>query len=101
LAVLEKLTRYNISSVSASGPSSDTVVSAGGTANVDLSISADVNVSTPLGIESVSGLPAGVAIAGWTFPDNSTLRLILLNPTASDVTVTAGSVSATVIVLSF
>jgi len=86
--------------LSASGPSSNVTVSAGDTANVDLTISVGVvsRILQNLGVKSISGLPVGVVIAGFTFPNTTTLRLVIYNPTTSAVTVTADSVSADVLV---
>ena len=92
-------TGHKIALLSASGPGADVTVSSGGATNVDLTISLGVvnTILENLSVVSVSGLPDGVVVAGWSFPSSTTLRLRVFNPTASDVTVTAGSVSATVL----
>jgi len=92
------LTGEKIVLLSASGPASDTTVTAGGSATVDLTISlGPVYRAKPLAIRSVSGLPAGVVIGGIEFPDDNTVRITVVNTGTGDVTVTAGSVTAYVL----
>lgn len=90
---------WKIATVAAIGPASNVTVSAGSAANVDLAVSANpINVKTVIGLASVSGLPDGVVLAGVSYPDLSTVRLRVFNPTASAITVTANSVSASILV---
>ncbi len=86
--------------LSASGPGADVTVTAGGANNVDLTISLGKvqRILDHLAVVSVSGLPDGAVLAGFSFPDVTTLRLRVFNPTEADVTVSAGSVSAEVLV---
>lgn len=91
---------YKLALVTATGPSANVSVGAGASANVDLSISFDTRIIEALGIAGVSGLPSGVVIQGIEFPSTSTVRLVVFNPTAAAITVTANSVSARVLVRS-
>jgi len=86
--------------LSASGPASAVTVTAGDHANVDLTVSVGVisRVLKALGVKSISGLPTGAVIEGYSFTNETTLRIVVFNPTGSDITVTADSVSATVLV---
>ena len=93
---------FKVVLASASGPSSDTVVSAGGAANVDLSVASNpANILEILALKSVSGLPDGVVLVGVSFPSTSTVRLRVFNPTGGDLTVTADSVTAYVLAKAF
>ena len=75
-------------------------VATGTAGDIDLAISLGEvkQILEHLGVVSISGLPDGLAIAGITFPDATTLRIRVFNPTAGDITVSAGSVSASVLV---
>ena len=84
------------------GPAADTIVPTGGTANVTFSIAGesprDIEYA---GLESITGLPAGVYIAGISFDKTAkTLTITLYNSTAADVTVTANSLSIRVVSIS-
>jgi lipid-binding SYLF domain-containing protein len=88
---------WKIVTASATGPGSNVAVSAGAAANVDLTVSANpAQIKEILAVQSVSGLPDGVVLVGFSFPNISTLRLRVFNPTSTDKTVTAGSVSAVI-----
>lgn len=91
---------YKILTVSAAGPASAVTVSAGGAANVDLSVGAHEasRILSILGLKSVSGLPDGAVLQSVSFPNLSTVRLRVFNPTTSDITVSADSVSAEILV---
>ena len=89
-----------IAVLTATGPGSDVSVGAGAAADVDLTIPASYFVVKKiLGLTSVSGLPDGLAIAGVSYPDLSTVRVRVLNTTTAAITVSAGSVTASVQVL--
>jgi hypothetical protein len=97
---VEALTADGIKIVLATavGPSSNTVVSAGGAANIDLAVQPNPAVIRKiLGFTSVSGLPDGVVLEYVTYPDIATVRVRVFNPTGSDKTVTANSVTATIL----
>jgi len=82
------------------GPSSDVTVAGGAMGNIDLKLQPSKlnNVLKVLGVKSISGLPDNVLLAGFSFPDNSTLRLRVKNTASGDVTVSANSVTAEVLV---
>jgi hypothetical protein len=89
---------WKIITASATGPTSNVAVSAGTAANVDLTVGSNpALIREILAVQSVSGLPDGVVLEGFVFPSISTLRLQVFNPTSTDKTVTAGSVSAVII----
>jgi hypothetical protein len=89
---------YKLALVNATGPSAAVSVAAGASANVDLAVAASpVKVLAMLGLCSVSGLPSGVVLAGVSYPDANTVRLTVFNPTGAAVTVSANSVTATVL----
>jgi len=89
---------WKIVKLSATGPAADVTVTAGGAANVDLTIGTSMyNVKAIEALVSVSGLPDGAVLAGVSYPDLSTVRLRVFNPTGADVTVSAGSVTAYVL----
>ena len=94
------LTGEKVEVLSASGPSSDTSVAATSAADIDLTISLGKvkKILDHLAVTQISGLPDGVVLAGYSFPSETTLRLRVYNPTSADITVTAGSVSAEVLV---
>lgn len=83
---------------SATGPSTTVPVGAGANANVDLTISANPAVIREiLGLKSISGLPDGIVLVGITYPDTSTVRIRVLNHSTSTVSITANSVSASIL----
>jgi hypothetical protein len=89
---------WKIVTASASGPGSNVAVSAGAAANVDLTVGSNpALIKEILAVQSVSGLPDGVVLVGFSFPTISTLRLRVFNPTSTDKTVTANSVTAVII----
>jgi hypothetical protein len=89
---------YKLVLVNATGPSTNVTVTAGSSANVDLAVAAGpANVLAMLGLCSVSGLPSGVVLAGVSYPSLSTVRLSVFNPTTENISVTANSVTATVL----
>ena len=85
--------------VRASGPASDTTVGAGASATVALSYAASEasKILRALGIAAVAGLPDGVVLEGFS-ADESGVSLKVRNTTGSDVTLSANSLSATVLV---
>lgn len=83
-----------LETVSATGPAANVSVAAGGTANVDITITSQLSSLMSGAVSRVTGLPTGVAIAGLQVVDTSTLRIVAYNPTAAAVTVTANSVTA-------
>ncbi len=83
---------------SASGPASDVSVGAGAAANVDLTVAANpALIKEVLGLRTVSGLPDGVVLANVTYPNLSTVRIRVFNPTSGAITIAAGAVSASVL----
>jgi hypothetical protein len=89
---------WKIVTASASGPGSDVSISGGAAANVDLTVGSNpAQIREILAVQSVSGLADGVVLVGFSFPNISTLRLRVFNPTAGGKTVTANSVSAVII----
>jgi hypothetical protein len=89
---------WKIITAPAAGPASNVAVSAGAAANVDLTVGSNpALIREILAVQSVSGLVDGVVLVGFSFPSTSTLRLRVFNPTSTDKTVTANSVSATIL----
>jgi hypothetical protein len=89
---------WKLVTAGAVGPASDVSVAAGATANIDLAVSANpASIKELIALATVAGLPTGLAIAGISFIGTSTVRIVVFNPTASAVTVTANSVTATVL----
>jgi len=89
---------WKLVTASAKGPASDVSVAAGATANIDLAVSANpASIKELIALATVAGLPTGLAIAGISFPNTSTVRIVVFNPTSSAVTVTANSVTVTVL----
>jgi hypothetical protein len=89
---------WKLVTASAKGPASNVSVAAGATANIDLAVSANpASVKELIAIATIIGLPTGLAIAGISFPNTSTVRIVVFNPTSSAVTVTANSVTVTVL----
>jgi len=81
---------YKVKDGAATGPDTDTVVATGAAGDVAISISEPKLYKAA--IAKISGLPAGVVLAGFEISDTA-ITLHCFNPTAADVTVTAGSVS--------
>jgi hypothetical protein len=89
---------WKLVTASAVGPASNVSVAAGATANIDLAVSANpASIKELIALATVAGLPTGLAIAGISFVGTSTVRIAVFNPTASAVTVTVNSVTATVL----
>jgi hypothetical protein len=89
---------YKLVLANATGPSAAVSVAAGASANVDLAVAAGPAIlHAILGLCSVSGLPSGVVLAGISYPNVNTVRLTVFNPTGAAVTVSANSVTATVL----
>lgn len=89
---------FKLVKATATGPGSDTTVTGGSAANLDLAVAA--NPSRILEIEalkSVSGLVDGVVLVGVSYPSLTTVRVRVFNPTGTNKTVTANSVSAEVL----
>jgi len=81
---------YKVKDGSATGPDSDTTIGAGASGDIVIAIN-EPNLYKGA-ITKISGLPAGVVLAGFEI-SNTAITLHCFNPTSSDVTVTAGSVS--------
>ena len=84
------------------GPDADVVVAAGGTADLVFDVASETGRDIAYaGVESITGLPAGIVIAGITFNKTAkTLTVTVQNTTGADVTITANSVSVSVVSLS-
>jgi hypothetical protein len=89
---------WKVVEVTAKGPAADTSVAAGASADVDLTVAAGpANVKKLLALGSITGLPDGIVLAGVSYPSPTTVRVRVHNVTTAAITITAGSVSATVI----
>jgi len=89
---------WKIVKATATGPATNVAVSAGAAANVDLTVAANpALIKEILALKSVSGLPDGVVLASVSYPSLTTIRLRVFNPTTTDITVTANSVTAEII----
>jgi len=92
---------HKIEKISVTGPSSDVTVTSGAANDVTIPISPSrIKVKEVIGVAKIDGVPDGLAIAG-VVPSTSQVVLRLFNPTASDVTVTAGSITVEVSVLGY
>ena len=83
---------FGIAYGSATGPDSDTVVSAGSSGTITISITSPFTKAR-MAISKISGLPDNVEIKGWSFDGDDTLEIYVMNTGGSDVTVSANSVS--------
>jgi len=89
---------YKLVTATASGPASNVAVSAGAAANVDLTITANpARILSIEALKSISGLPDGVVLVGVSYPSLTTVRARVFNPTSTDKTVSAGTVSAEIL----
>jgi len=91
---------YKIEKISTTGPSADVTVTAGAASNVTISISPSIKAKEVIGVAKIDGVPDGVVLAR-VVPSTSQVVLRLFNPTASDVTVSAGSITIEVFVLGY
>jgi len=84
------------------GPSSDVTIANGGTGEVTVSIAGESPRDILYaGVESITGLPGGVYIAGISVDKTAkTLTLTLYNGSGGDVTITANSLTITVVWIS-
>lgn len=76
-------------------PSADTSIAAGGTATITVDIAGEVPREVLYaGLESISGIPAGVVITGISVDKtNKTLSITLKNTGTAAVTVSANSLT--------
>lgn len=89
---------WKIVVVSAVGPATTTSVTAGSAANINLAVQTTAAIVRDfLSLSSLSGLPDGVVLVGVSYPDLSTVRVRVFNPTGSNINVTANSVTATLL----
>lgn len=88
---------------SGTGPDADATVGAGATATVSVTVSdRDISPGSTVFVAGVSGLPAGVAIAGVEVSagqGSATVTLTLYNPSGADVTVPANSVTVKIVAI--
>jgi len=94
LATGEKLV-----AITATGPAADVSVGATAAADVDISIPVRTlsRILENLALVSLTGIPDGVVLVGFSFPDVGTLRIRVFNTTGAAITITAGSITATVL----
>ena len=86
--------------VTGTGPSSDVAVGAGAGADVAIPLSPSLSNVSHAGVIQISGLPNNIGVGNVTVaPDGSSVTLHCVNPTAADITVTADSVTVTVLVV--
>ena len=87
------------------GPNTNITISSGtaGTITLSLSgVSGARRISDYLGLLSITGLPAGVVVTGFEIDaTKNEVTVFVYNTSGSDVTVTAGSVTATAVVLAY
>ena len=89
---------WKIVLANASGPASNATVNAGTAGNVDLTVAANPAIIREiLGLKSITGLPDGIVLVGVTYPDLATVRIRVFNPTTSNITIVANTVSAGVL----
>jgi len=85
--------------LTAKGPASDTSIASGADANIGLAVQPGIqsNVINVLAIREITGLPGGVVLEGISVVSPTTIRITVRNTTAAAVTVSANSVTATVL----
>ncbi len=82
----------------ASGPATNTTVNGGAAGNVDLTVAANPAIIREiLGLKSITGLPDGIVLVGVTYPNLATVRISVFNPTTTNITISANTVSASVL----
>jgi len=81
--------------LTATGPAADVSVPATGGADVAISISPEIKTVEDVGVQSISGLPANIAV-GNIATSATSVTLHAVNPTATAITVSAGSVTVKV-----
>jgi len=91
---------YKLEKITATGPASNTTVTAGAASNIAVSINPSIKAVTVLGVSKVDGVVDGLAIARIV-PSTTGVTIRLLNPTASDITQNAGTVTVDVWVLGY
>ena len=81
--------------VTGTGPAANTSVDATKAANIDISLSPakGKKILEILAIKRISGLPDGVVLVGFEFPDATTCRVRVYNTTSAAVTISANSVT--------
>ena len=96
-----------IKELSATGPASDTTITAGAKATVSISISIPKHLFPATRpkialIKAIEGVPDGLALAGLRAdagPDSVTVALDLKNVTTTDVTVAANAITVRTVVI--
>jgi len=104
--LLERVYGSNVARIveaTATGPASDVDVAAGTAVDIVLTATdGDISGAGVAMIESIGGLPDGLAIAGVSISlaqGSATVTIRVYNPTSSTVTVTAKSVTAKIVVI--
>ena len=104
MAVYEMTSRgLTETTATATGPASDTAVTAGTSATITLSyttLNGIKKIVDVVGLVSVSGLPDGIAIEGISISTGN-VSLKVRNTTGADITITANSVSVTARVIGY
>jgi len=93
-------TGEKVTTISATGPAAGVTVAAGAAGNVDISLPIGIlsRILEPYAVKSITGIPDGVVLVQFSFPDPTTLRVRVFNTTAAAITITAGSITAEVLV---
>jgi len=91
---------YKIEKVSATGPSSNTTVTAGSAADISISISPTIRALDVISVAKIGGVVDGLAIARIV-PSTTGVTIRLFNPTAGDLTQNADTVSVEVWVIGY
>jgi hypothetical protein len=84
------------------GPSAATSIASGTSGDISITITAPGWVIDVLSINSIEGVPAGLAISKFTYtktPNTITITITFFNPTAAAVSVGANAISVSIYAL--
>jgi|GEM_PF-1389219 hypothetical protein len=101
-AVLPKLIDLQglkVEKLTGAGPGTATSIANGAAGNITITITSPGWVIDVAGIPSITGIPAGLVLAGFTYsvsPNSITITVTLYNPTAAAISVGANAVSVIV-----
>jgi hypothetical protein len=102
LPVLIDLQGTKIAKLSGTGPSVATSIAAGSSGDIAITITAPGWVIEVLSINTIDGVPTGLAIQGFKYsktPNTITITITLFNPTAVAVPVGANAINVSIYAL--
>jgi len=91
---------YKIEKVSATGPSSNTTVTAGSAEDISVSVSPTIRALDVIGVAKISGVVDGLVIAR-IIPSTTGATIRLFNPTAGDLTQNADTITVEMWVIGY